>query len=90
MSPDVLVVICKSTLSTCHSVILTNILRNPAITMVNCLYRGFPWWKWPIYACAQVSFTDVAFETVKWTDRRKGNGLLLWCSDNIRKLQVSH
>ncbi|KAK5089852.1 glycerol channel [Lithohypha guttulata] len=27
---------------------------NPAITMVNCLYRGFPWWKWPIYACAQV------------------------------------
>jgi len=28
---------------------------NPAVTFVNCLYRGFPWWKWPIYACAQVS-----------------------------------
>lgn len=23
--------------------------------MVNCLYRGFEWWKWPIYACAQVA-----------------------------------
>ncbi|KAK6383852.1 glycerol channel [Exophiala oligosperma] len=28
---------------------------NPAITMVNCIYRGFPWWKFPIYACAQVA-----------------------------------
>lgn len=28
---------------------------NPAITFVNCLYRGFPWRKWPIYACAQVA-----------------------------------
>ncbi|KAK5199269.1 glycerol channel [Exophiala xenobiotica] len=27
---------------------------NPAITFVNCLYRKFPWWKFPIYACAQV------------------------------------
>ena len=27
---------------------------NPAITFVNCLYRGFPWWKLPIYAIAQV------------------------------------
>ena len=27
---------------------------NPAITLVNCLYRGFPWWKLPVYACAQV------------------------------------
>lgn len=26
---------------------------NPAVTFVNCLYRGFPWWKWPIYAVAQ-------------------------------------
>lgn len=28
---------------------------NPAITMANCIFRGFPWWKWPIYACAQVT-----------------------------------
>ena len=28
---------------------------NPAITFVNCLYRGFPWWKFPIYAAAQVT-----------------------------------
>ena len=28
---------------------------NPAITFVNCLFRGFPWRKWPIYACAQVA-----------------------------------
>lgn len=28
---------------------------NPAITFVNCLYRKFPWRKWPIYACAQVA-----------------------------------
>ena len=27
---------------------------NPAVTLVNCIYRGFPWWKLPIYACAQV------------------------------------
>ena len=27
---------------------------NPAITFVNCLYRKFPWYKFPIYACAQV------------------------------------
>jgi aquaglyceroporin related protein, other eukaryote len=27
---------------------------NPAVTFVNCLYRGFPWWKFPIYAVAQV------------------------------------
>ncbi|KAI1617626.1 aquaglyceroporin like protein [Exophiala viscosa] len=27
---------------------------NPAITFVNCLYRKFPWWKFPIYASAQV------------------------------------
>lgn len=26
---------------------------NPAVTFVNCLYRGFPWWKLPIYAVAQ-------------------------------------
>lgn len=26
---------------------------NPAITFVNCLYRGFPWKKWIPYACAQ-------------------------------------
>ncbi|KAK5944819.1 glycerol channel [Knufia obscura] len=23
--------------------------------MANCIFRGFPWWKWPIYACAQVT-----------------------------------
>jgi len=28
---------------------------NPAITMANCIFRGFPWWKFPIYACAQVT-----------------------------------
>ncbi len=28
---------------------------NPAITFVNCLFRKFPWWKFPIYACAQVA-----------------------------------
>lgn len=28
---------------------------NPAVTMANCIYRGFPWWKLPIYACAQVA-----------------------------------
>ncbi|RVX71529.1 hypothetical protein B0A52_05101 [Exophiala mesophila] len=28
---------------------------NPAITFVNCLYRKFPWWKFPVYACAQVT-----------------------------------
>ena len=28
---------------------------NPAVTFVNCLYRGFPWKKWFPYACAQVS-----------------------------------
>ena len=27
---------------------------NPAVTFVNCLYRGFPWRKWFPYACAQV------------------------------------
>ncbi|KEF60941.1 aquaglyceroporin like protein, other eukaryote [Exophiala aquamarina CBS 119918] len=27
---------------------------NPAITFVNCLYRKFPWWKFPVYASAQV------------------------------------
>lgn len=27
---------------------------NPAITFVNCLFRKFPWWKFPIYASAQV------------------------------------
>lgn len=27
---------------------------NPAITFVNCVYRGFPWWKFPIYLVAQV------------------------------------
>ena len=27
---------------------------NPAITFVNCLFRGFPWKKLPIYALAQV------------------------------------
>ena len=27
---------------------------NPAITFVNCLYRGFPWRKLPIYAAAQI------------------------------------
>ncbi|KIW98450.1 uncharacterized protein Z519_00111 [Cladophialophora bantiana CBS 173.52] len=27
---------------------------NPAITFVNCLYRKFPWYKFPLYACAQV------------------------------------
>jgi aquaglyceroporin related protein len=26
---------------------------NPAITFVNCLYRKFPWWKFPVYAAAQ-------------------------------------
>jgi len=26
---------------------------NPAITFVNCVYRGFPWWKFPIYMVAQ-------------------------------------
>jgi len=28
---------------------------NPAVTLANCVFRGFPWWKWPIYACAQVT-----------------------------------
>lgn len=28
---------------------------NPAVTMSFAIYRGFPWWKWPIYACAQVA-----------------------------------
>lgn len=28
---------------------------NPAVTMANCIFRGMPWWKWPIYACAQVT-----------------------------------
>lgn len=28
---------------------------NPAITFVNCMFRGFPWKKWPVYACAQVA-----------------------------------
>jgi aquaglyceroporin related protein, other eukaryote len=28
---------------------------NPAITFVNCMFRGFPWKKWPAYACAQVA-----------------------------------
>jgi len=28
---------------------------NPAVTFANCMFRGFPWRKWPIYACAQVS-----------------------------------
>ncbi|KAL9111125.1 MAG: hypothetical protein Q9227_004388 [Pyrenula ochraceoflavens] len=28
---------------------------NPAVTFCNCLYRGFPWRKLPIYACAQVA-----------------------------------
>lgn len=27
---------------------------NPAITFVNCLFRGFPWKKLPIYAAAQI------------------------------------
>ena len=27
---------------------------NPAVTLANCLYRGFPWWKFPIYAAAQI------------------------------------
>jgi len=27
---------------------------NPAITFVNCLYRKFPWYKFPIYASAQI------------------------------------
>ena len=26
---------------------------NPAVTFVNCLFRKFPWWKFPIYAAAQ-------------------------------------
>lgn len=26
---------------------------NPAVTFVNCLYRKFPWYKFPIYAAAQ-------------------------------------
>ncbi len=28
---------------------------NPAITFVNCLFRGFPWRKLPAYAFAQVA-----------------------------------
>jgi len=28
---------------------------NPAVTFANCLFRGLAWWKWPIYACAQVT-----------------------------------
>jgi glycerol uptake facilitator-like aquaporin len=28
---------------------------NPAITFVNCLFRGFPWKKLPAYACAQIA-----------------------------------
>jgi aquaglyceroporin related protein, other eukaryote len=27
---------------------------NPAVTLANCVYRKFPWRKWPIYALAQV------------------------------------
>ncbi|KAK9360921.1 aquaporin-like protein [Lipomyces starkeyi] len=27
---------------------------NPAITLTNCIFRGFPWWKLPIYVLAQV------------------------------------
>jgi aquaglyceroporin related protein len=28
---------------------------NPAVTFANCVFRKFPWRKWPVYACAQVS-----------------------------------
>lgn len=28
---------------------------NPAITFVNCVFRGFPWRKLPAYAFAQVA-----------------------------------
>ena len=27
---------------------------NPAVTLANCIYRGFPWWKLPIYTAAQM------------------------------------
>lgn len=27
---------------------------NPAVTLANCVYRGFPWRKFPIYMLAQV------------------------------------
>lgn len=27
---------------------------NPAVTFANCVFRKFPWWKFPIYAVAQV------------------------------------
>lgn len=26
---------------------------NPAVTLANCVFRKFPWWKFPIYAFAQ-------------------------------------
>jgi len=28
---------------------------NPAVTLANCVFRKFPWRKWPVYAVAQVS-----------------------------------
>jgi MIP family channel proteins len=28
---------------------------NPAVTFANCVFRKFPWRKWPAYACAQVA-----------------------------------
>jgi aquaglyceroporin related protein, other eukaryote len=27
---------------------------NPAVTFANCVYRGFPWRKFPVYMVAQV------------------------------------
>lgn len=27
---------------------------NPAVTFCNCLYRGHPWRKWPVYAAGQI------------------------------------
>ncbi len=45
---------------------------NPAITFVNCMFRGFPWKKWPAYACAQVAGCFCGAVSLRSPPRRDG------------------
>ena len=63
---------------------------NPAITLTNCLFRGFPWKKWPAYACAQVAgcFCGAVSQTNRSSQKSARWLIPLGC--DLWKLQIRH